>query len=111
MVLRAQKEGPDWQKDDGEYIPSPLVYLNQLRFLDESITIRSLIEPSVPDSGRFEDDYDESDPYLVPDPKCPECRGGGLARDGPCKCLRPEREVLAERKRDAEAEAKNTIRH
>ncbi|MBW1953829.1 MAG: hypothetical protein JRI66_12250, partial [Deltaproteobacteria bacterium] len=51
-----------------------------------------------------DDEYDENDPFLVPDPKCPTCRGKGLARDGPCKCLRPEHEVLAERRRDAEAE-------
>jgi hypothetical protein len=27
---------------------------------------------------------------MVPDPNCPLCRGNGLARDGPCECLRPE---------------------
>ncbi|MGQ9689481.1 MAG: phage replisome organizer N-terminal domain-containing protein, partial [Desulfobaccales bacterium] len=30
----------------------------------------------------------EPDDIMVPDPKCPVCRGSGLARDGPCKCLK-----------------------
>jgi hypothetical protein len=44
----------------------------------------------------------EPEDILVPDPKCPVCRGGGLARDGPCQCLRLERDVLAMRGRDGQ---------
>lgn len=44
----------------------------------------------------------EPEDILVPDPDCPVCRGGGLARDGPCHCLRLEREVLAMRGRDGQ---------
>ncbi|MFZ2087042.1 MAG: hypothetical protein WAU47_00580 [Desulfobaccales bacterium] len=44
----------------------------------------------------------EPEDIMIPDPQCPVCRGGGLARDGPCQCLRLEKEVLAERERHAE---------
>jgi hypothetical protein len=39
----------------------------------------------------------EPDGIMVPDPQCSVCSGSGLARDGPCKCLRLEKEMTAER--------------
>jgi hypothetical protein len=73
-VLRAQKQGPDWTKDGGDFIPGPRPYLNQFKFLDESLMAQA--PPRA-------------------DPHCPICGSGGrdfyeengenLARD--CQCL------------------------
>jgi len=62
-TLEAQKQGLDWIKDAGEFIPGPLPYLNQSKFLDESIPIR---EPTP----------------KIRDPSCPRCRGSGLYQSG-----------------------------
>ena len=37
LTLRTQKESIDWTKNGGDYIPGPLPYLNQSKFLDESV--------------------------------------------------------------------------
>jgi hypothetical protein len=46
----------------------------------------------------------EPEGIMVPDPQCQVCRGSGLARDGPCKCLRLEKELTAERKHNGKAD-------
>jgi hypothetical protein len=56
-VLQAQKQSPDWTKDAGDFIPGPHPYLNQFKFLDESI----LATQGAPRA----------------DPACPVCRGEG----------------------------------
>ena len=36
-LLEAQKEANDWRKNQGQYVPLPLTYLNQERYDDESV--------------------------------------------------------------------------
>jgi hypothetical protein len=36
-TLEAQKQSIDWVKNGGEFIPGPLPYLNQTKFIDESV--------------------------------------------------------------------------
>jgi hypothetical protein len=36
-TLEAQKQSIDWVKNGGEFIPGPLPYLNQAKFIDESV--------------------------------------------------------------------------
>jgi hypothetical protein len=38
-ILQAQKKSQDWLKAGGEYIPGPLPYLNQSKFVDESLVL------------------------------------------------------------------------
>lgn len=59
-VLRAQKQSPDWTKNGGDYIPGPHPYLNQFRFLDESVQSQR---------------YSPASPRA--DPDCPVCHGDG----------------------------------
>lgn len=78
-VLEAQKQSQDWIKEAGEYIPGPHPYLNQFKFLDESIS------PTDSKSSRKR-------PVL----ECPRCRGSGTYQSGkapdespvysPCNC-------------------------
>jgi hypothetical protein len=37
VTLEAQKKSLDWTKNGGDYIPGPLPYLNQSKFIDESV--------------------------------------------------------------------------
>jgi hypothetical protein len=75
-ILRAQKQSHDWTKDGGDYIPGPYPYLNQFKFLDESI----MATKAAPRA----------------DPNCPVCRGEGWEHyeengrefSRRCKCLK-----------------------
>lgn len=63
-TLKAQKQSLDWIKDAGEFIPGPLPYLNQSKFLDESI------QPS------------REPPQTIRNPACPRCHGKGIYQSG-----------------------------
>lgn len=41
-AIAAQREGADWRRDDGQYIPHPATWLNAGRWLDE---VRPYVEP------------------------------------------------------------------
>ena len=41
QALEQQKSSPDWQKDDGQFIPLPSSWLNGCRWEDEATTVRS----------------------------------------------------------------------
>ena len=38
ITLEAQKKSLDWTKNGGDFIPGPMPYLNQTKFLDESVS-------------------------------------------------------------------------
>jgi hypothetical protein len=63
-TLEKQKKSADWIKDAGEFIPGPFPYLNQSKFLDESI------QPS------------REPPPIIRNPSCPRCHGKGLYQSG-----------------------------
>lgn len=42
-AITAQREGADWRRDDGEFIPHPASWLNGGRWLDE---VRAFVEPA-----------------------------------------------------------------
>lgn len=39
LALAKQRESPDWQRDDGRFIPNPATWLNQGRWMDEGVTL------------------------------------------------------------------------
>ena len=76
-VLTRQKHSKDWLKDGGDFIPGPHPYLNQMRFMDESLDSGSGLAPRPV--------FTPAPPQLTPenvheyaDPECPECQGKGM---------------------------------
>ena len=89
-ALEWQREQDSWRENGGQYIPHPATWLNAGRWADEP-------PPKHCPPPKPKPPPPEPEGIMVPDPACPVCRGGGLARDGPCTCLRLEREVLKAR--------------
>ena len=46
-TLSRQKQGIDWTKNGGDFIPGPFPYLNQSKFIDESVPGRSGFQPGL----------------------------------------------------------------
>lgn len=55
--VQKQKQWPEWQKDNGQYIPYPATWLNQRRWEDEGI-VRDPEPPKGPDGPRYRKEID-----------------------------------------------------
>jgi hypothetical protein len=75
-VLEKQKRSKDWLKDGGEFIPAPHPYLNQFKFLDESLPIGA---PTVGDLyPKPKKEVTADNAHEFADPACEVCGGKGM---------------------------------
>ena len=56
-AVQKQKQWPEWQKDNGQYIPYPATWLNQRRWEDEGITTA---QPDPPKKREYREIRDEN---------------------------------------------------
>lgn len=56
-AVQKQKQWPEWQKDNGQYIPYPATWLNQRRWEDEGITPT---QPEPPKKREYREIRDEN---------------------------------------------------
>jgi hypothetical protein len=47
-AIEKQKNWPEWQRDNGAYIPHPATWLNQKRWEDEETTVHAVPKPKRP---------------------------------------------------------------
>jgi hypothetical protein len=73
-VLKRQKEGEAWQREEGRFIPLADAYLRKFRFQDESAAAREPPPPPPPEIT-----LQNARKFAVRD--CPECGGKGVLAD------------------------------